>query len=240
MALPGIAAAGAQIIGGIFGNRSRKREARRQRKFSLDMWNRQNAYNTPANQMQRLKDAGLNPALMYGQGNVGNAEKAMQYQQPQIENVGAGIGQTAAAGAQLSLINAQKRNIEADTRKKDKEAGLTWEQTVSQIIDNEIKDKSKHVFIQKHAEDLNLIKASVSREQAVAKWEQWKAKLSDNNVNANDNFLLRLASEWYHSMGEGESVKSFFNDPEQYTDFAKWLSKEAGKKLIDGILHRQN
>ena len=44
-------------------------------KFGLDkqMYDYQNAYNTPAMQMQRLKDAGLNPALMYGQGTTGNA-----------------------------------------------------------------------------------------------------------------------------------------------------------------------
>lgn len=38
------------------------------------MWNAQNAYNTPAAQMERLKEAGLNPALVYGSGSVvGNA-----------------------------------------------------------------------------------------------------------------------------------------------------------------------
>lgn len=114
MALPQLASAGAQVIGGLFGNRSRKREARRQRQWSEDMWNRQNAYNTPVNQMQRLKDAGLNPALMYGQGNVGNAEKAMQYQQPQIENVGAGVAQGVAAGAQADIANSVKKLNEAN------------------------------------------------------------------------------------------------------------------------------
>lgn len=40
----------------------------------LAMWNMTNAYNSPASQMQRLKEAGLNPNLVYGSGNVvGNA-----------------------------------------------------------------------------------------------------------------------------------------------------------------------
>lgn len=34
------------------------------------MWKLQNAYNTPAKQMQRLQIAGLNPNLVYGGGNV--------------------------------------------------------------------------------------------------------------------------------------------------------------------------
>ncbi len=95
------------IVGGLFGNRSRKREAQRQRDFSESMWNRQNAYNTPAMQMKRLKEAGLNPALMYGQGTTGNAEKALPYQQAQIESVGANFAQATAAGAQASIANSQ-------------------------------------------------------------------------------------------------------------------------------------
>ena len=34
-----------------------------------DMWNAQNAYNTPVAQMKRLKEAGLNPMLVYGSGS---------------------------------------------------------------------------------------------------------------------------------------------------------------------------
>lgn len=40
----------------------------------LEMWNRTNEYNSPENQMLRLKQGGLNPNLVYGHGTVaGNA-----------------------------------------------------------------------------------------------------------------------------------------------------------------------
>lgn len=42
----------------------------------IDMWNLQNAYNTPAAQMERFKEAGLNPMLAYTQGSNGNASSA--------------------------------------------------------------------------------------------------------------------------------------------------------------------
>jgi len=135
MAFPAAAliGAGSSLLGGYFGNRSLKREAEKQRQFSESMWNKQNAYNTPKMQMERLKAAGLNPALMYGQGNVGNAEKALPYQQPQIENIGAAAAQSAAAGAQLSLVNAQKQNIEADTQLKLGNVELTSAQASSEL-----------------------------------------------------------------------------------------------------------
>lgn len=60
----------------------------------------QNAYNTPKSQMMRFQSAGLNPHLVYGQGNPGN--------QSQISPVETGgrLG-SDAANAYDSTLNAQ-------------------------------------------------------------------------------------------------------------------------------------
>lgn len=42
----------------------------------LEMWRLNNEYNTPANQMQRMLDAGINPAAAYGQVSSGNSSSA--------------------------------------------------------------------------------------------------------------------------------------------------------------------
>lgn len=42
--------------------------AQLQHQWDIDMWNMQNAYNSPSAQMQRFRQAGLNPSLMYGSG----------------------------------------------------------------------------------------------------------------------------------------------------------------------------
>lgn len=49
-----------------------------QRKNNIEFWNMQNAYNHPKMQMARLKEAGLNPLLVYGHGSVaGNTAGAI-------------------------------------------------------------------------------------------------------------------------------------------------------------------
>lgn len=48
-------------------------EAQKVRDFQLDMWNRENDYNTASSQRQRLEKAGLNPYLMMSGGNAGIA-----------------------------------------------------------------------------------------------------------------------------------------------------------------------
>lgn len=41
-----------------------------QQAYELDLWNLKNAYDSPASQMKRYLDAGLNPNLIYGQQNT--------------------------------------------------------------------------------------------------------------------------------------------------------------------------
>lgn len=57
-------------------NISGKKAQERQNKANMDAWLMQQEYNTPANQMQRLLDAGLNPNLAYGNVSTGNASSA--------------------------------------------------------------------------------------------------------------------------------------------------------------------
>lgn len=45
-------------------------EAKKERDYNLEMWNLSNTYNSPQEQMARLKAAGLNPNMVYGTGNV--------------------------------------------------------------------------------------------------------------------------------------------------------------------------
>lgn len=54
-------------------NAANSQMMREQNAFSVDMWNRQNEYNLPINQMNRLKNAGINPALAYTNGVSGNS-----------------------------------------------------------------------------------------------------------------------------------------------------------------------
>lgn len=46
--------------------------------YNLDLWNLSNQYNSPAAQMQRYQDAGLNPNLIYSQQNTTSPISAAQ------------------------------------------------------------------------------------------------------------------------------------------------------------------
>lgn len=102
------AAPGAMLggIGSLFTIGAQKRAATTAFKRQKELFDYQNAYNTPAKQMERLKSAGLNPALMYGQGNTGNATGFAGVAKADV--TGPDLAHSAAAGAQMSIVNSQR------------------------------------------------------------------------------------------------------------------------------------
>lgn len=121
---PAIIGAATSIGSNLLGNQSRKKEAKRAFNYSKRMFDYQNAYNTPAKQMQRLREAGLNPALMYGQGTTGNAQGYPQMQPQQMQNP-----------LQLEALRsiAEIKNIEAQTNKTNAEVTLTNRKAVTEL-----------------------------------------------------------------------------------------------------------
>lgn len=64
---------------------------KRQRADNLEFWHMQNEYNSPQAQMKRFQEAGLNPMLIYGQGNNASPISTpdmqhTQHRDPQIGN----------------------------------------------------------------------------------------------------------------------------------------------------------
>lgn len=79
-AAAGITAAG-NAIGQFVNNAANKKAVKLQNQYNMEMWNRTNEYNHPLAQMERLKQAGLNPHLVYGSSaNTGNASSIPEYQ----------------------------------------------------------------------------------------------------------------------------------------------------------------
>lgn len=99
---------------------------------TLKNWNLQNEYNTPAAQMQRFKDAGLNPNLVYSQGNPGNAGAIATPQRgtpdlkaPDYRHIGDDVGNALAAFQNYQFKKAQIDNTDANTTAAKANAALT-------------------------------------------------------------------------------------------------------------------
>lgn len=147
------AEAGGQILGmgvqQLFGNANADKQMRNskslmdyQQRLQYEMWLKTN-YSA---QVEQMKAAGINPALLYGMSGgggqtTGNASATAPMQS--LPSMGMGLGQVAL---QAQLQKAQIENIKADTAKKNVEAtktagvdtqlGQTEIQRMEQEIDN--------------------------------------------------------------------------------------------------------
>ena len=195
--LPAVAGGASSAIGGIFGNKSRRKEAdkayERQQALmdkaqsqQLDMWNKTN-YSA---QRQQMESAGLNPALMYGMGGGGGATTgsagAPSVQQPTIENIDVRAGEMA----QLALMNAQRKNIEADTKAKEAQA-IETEARASKTVGVDTAQAEETLRNQKFFNDVNDavgVGTKANKESAEAEIQQlyrdWETDRKSTRLNS--------------------------------------------------------
>lgn len=126
----------------------------RQKEDEIAFWKMQNEYDLPSAQLQRMKDAGLNPLLAYGQGGSVAASSGQlnlpspMSSQPARSDFHTNFG---IAMQQAYLLNAQRENIEADTENKVQNSLLAAENAV----------KTRQEGIEKRNENFTF-------------WERWK------------------------------------------------------------------
>lgn len=146
LGLGSLIAGGISAVGSLFGssqgskqalqavretNQANKELAEYSYEKNLEMWNRQNEYNSPIEQMERLKAAGLNPNLMYDQGNTGNASNAPQYDAPNLQSY-TGFGDYGASNAANNLLQGVKGYV--DVKKTEAEIDAIRQNTKNMEI----------------------------------------------------------------------------------------------------------
>lgn len=191
---------GLGLVGGLISHGDVKEQYKYNKKLqdnafahNVEMWNRQNAYNTPSAQMERLQAAGLNPNLVYGNGGATNtANDYPKYQAgeaPQVANIRAASRQLALQGFQTAinakLQQAQAANLNADTQLKGTQNELTATQKEIAMIDKQFQqgtlDARTQYQLEKWKQDLLLGRNQI--------------KLGDQQLVLNESQMRKLDAE---------------------------------------------
>ena len=104
-------------------NEFNAREAEKARQFQLNMWSRENEYNTASAQRQRLAEAGLNPYLMMDGSSAGmagstgstsqaQASSPLQYNPMDYSSFASTIARAAEMSYQSRQSNAMAENLQ--------------------------------------------------------------------------------------------------------------------------------
>lgn len=180
--------AGSQLLGGLIGSIMQKRENQRQRDYetqmyersktdNLEFWNMSNMYNSPEQQMARLKTAGLNPNLVYGNG----------------------------ANAQVDTLKAPAPNTSNSTNTVNPLGQLDISGNMSQLYDLKVKDAQANLLnqqaeTQSTQRELNAVQAELKRLESIRQrtTNKYEIKTLDDRIKAielqNDSLLTNMAN----------------------------------------------
>lgn len=191
-------------------NKQEEEAARRQQQWNIDQWQRNNNYNTPKAQMERFKEAGLNPNLMYGQGDNGNAAPVATYQRPRYANELTGNPFTEALQA-MNLM-ATNNNIKAQTLVAKEQAANVAADTVGKFVNNRGNEMRNNVLFRNQDNLVNELQAKVlnimedtslkyhqgnlayrrgETEYQNEKLKEWEVNLSKKGLTPRDAFKAR-------------------------------------------------
>ena len=197
----------------LFSNRGAKRRQQLADQQNIKFWKMQNEYNLPANQMKRLRDAGLNPNLIYGSGsaNTGIAgsvapSKPAPYN---IKNPTPSMLQTALIEAQINNVNSStaKNNAEANNTSSlmpGRVAKLGFDATISKVKALNL-PKSEKYRIEKLLQDS--VTALWTKKEKINK-TSFENKLRDLDINPNTQPMQMIIQSFVLL---AERIREMFN-----------------------------
>lgn len=258
---------GASLLGGLFNSLGQARQNKLSRDFALRMyqmqrddslqfWGMQNEYNSPEAQMQRFRDAGLNPHLVYSQGNPGNAAQieTPNVQRPDFVNpqfgdaIVNGAMSTISALYDLEMKQAQTDNLKAQNSVIMQDAMLKGVQIAAGQVGTE-----RARFDLDFAKDMRSINADAQR-LAVRKTEQdimlasrrdlRDAVMSSANVNEIaariESMFVRNQSEKLQQVNTRAERDRIIADTQRIRKSIRLMSQEGIIKQLDVELAKNN
>lgn len=198
-------------------NRANRELAEYAYQRDLEMWNRQNEYNTPSAQMQRFKEAGLNPNLIYGQGTPGNAQQMPKYNAPNVDY--SNVPEIDPLGTLQAYQNLAQKSSQINYTKQQTETEFmeTWlrqTQNSNLMTEGQIKSLQYDYLLATLHDRTSYQKAQLIYKEAQTIIEKKRAEWARQGINPNDATWLRLTLELLQSLGIEEkrlkSLKSEF------------------------------
>lgn len=195
MPIPTLAAIGAATdiastifnpISTFFTNKQNLKIANANRNFAYQMWQKNNEYNTPEAQKQRLIDAGYNPNMFEASSNTSSAPAQTvdmpEMQAPLIDN-SAG-GRVFQNYLQSLMQKQQIAGMKADIQKSNAEADYYRSMT-----------NRNDMLLPLEAKKLSAdIEHTVAQKEFVTKNRDWIDKLNQSKIDLNDASIKEIKS----------------------------------------------
>lgn len=182
-------------------NQSNRSLTTQQNAENRAMWMLNNFYNSPEQQIARLKAAGLNPAMLYGSGIENTSDSAPEMQASRDQQAPAIDPLTMA---QINNLNAQTESIEHQTDRDDERQEFDIEEIRSRI------DNARQTI-----KNLQQQLANLSLDQQIKQYEILHREVEHEFENATFFSAVRsaqLSVKRLQSLIEGDYAAARWND----------------------------
>nr|QJB21188.1 MAG: DNA pilot protein [Microvirus sp.] len=196
----GIAVGGSLVNGLMQGaqnranRRAQERENQKARDYNTQMWEKNNAYNDPTQQMSRLKNAGINPHLAYSQGGVTNTSSSPASSNASSMPEGRAPQFDVNAMLNARLVGEQINNIKADTKKKEAEASNIGTDTQGKTLQNGITTKVLENWQNTYDADMSFKKSATSVNYSNIQVNDKKIQVSDMDIKRTTQEITNLVT----------------------------------------------
>lgn len=237
-------------------NQQNKDLAAIQNQWNLEQWQRQNAYNEPQSQVQRLAAAGINPSLAVGQSGLVDAGNAQQSHpaagatmQPfQMEDLGS-FGRTGlSAMVQQSQIEANEAYAANQTAQAN---------DINQMLPEKIRHiqaeydnlKQEHSVMESRIRELEASVRNLDQDTAKKAFEAshvlWIEKNGDRNYQLELERFNETVPTLRAAASKDNSLASYWSSMKKLTDADLELARltllhKAVGVRIDNVIKYQN
>lgn len=152
-----------------------------QQQYNKDLWDYQNAYNTPQEQMKRLQAAGLNPHLIYGGGSAsaGNAGPIAPTEVPSREAARMELPDLYSKHLIARQMDAQYAATRQATESARIQGLLNQSKTALENLKVMREDAKKGNYATMAAAEKKTAQFVAERSEQLFYSEQWKGNLMD-------------------------------------------------------------
>lgn len=199
------------VVGGVAStllqNSNNIKLAREQREWDYRMWKENNEYNTPQNQVARLRAAGINPALALTNGSLSSG----------VSSSPSG-GQTAPVTDFSPIASGMRDSVELFQQKRLQDAQIDSlnAQTMNQSIRNRFENQKQILELQQMLENKGLTSAQrrhlMVDIQRLSKENEWIDKRNSSQIAKNDADAAKAHAEvsYFELLSEGQRIANQF------------------------------
>lgn len=191
------------IASSAFNNKYAVQQMQLQNQMNIDQWNRENQYNSPTAQMQRLSAAGLNPNLVYGNGATTLSASSPKLEAAQKKAPDLGQYAVMAVNAMLKQKELDIREKEVDSKVNLNASQANWNKVRSDLDDLKLaleevtfnnKVAGSDLMLQKLRESIDNLSASTRNYESMIGLNAYRAENLQSQTKLNEAKVAEVAS----------------------------------------------